>query len=80
MASPKVRFCDGTNDGRQRQRSVARKSGWSGCRAPARHVGKLIRPGDAEAGARRLDARDGVAQIVVLRQGGADQVLQLVRL
>ena len=76
-AVPKLRFCEGRNAAGKRRRAVAREAIDLHAAAGA-EIGELIRARDAQAGARLFHARHGVAQIVVLLQRRADQLLQLL--
>ena len=44
---------------------------------PSAEVWILIRLGDAEIGARRIDSSDRIPKIVVLDEGGSNQLLEL---
>ena len=77
VAAPKLRFCDGRSGGWDRRRAIAREA-IDVHVAAGPEVGELVRPRDPETRARLFHAEHRVAQIVVLLQCRADQILQLL--
>src|SRR6185369_12890406 len=62
---------------RQRQRAASRDAVGLNRRIRA-NGGELVRPCDAEAGARGFHVGHRIAQVIVLRQGGPNQALELL--